>query len=196
MKPYLNKVLFHVVNIQVPSSIDEFNQLGGDALAEAIKQIIYGSWNTKFRKLLCETLEGTTGISRNTKKNDEGKDVYTESESEYVKRVLGSGKLNDESAQQIWNDVASEVDIADCIRPTVRTKKAPKEVVATASGVIQSVKDGDSTKEEKMALFEKALDLDSGTFEARFGDFDQESVEQALLAVHEKRAREAASEFV
>jgi hypothetical protein len=116
------KTLGYEIQVQVPSSVEEFDSLAkkqGVCLEQAILNIIYRSVLAKVRTTFVEVLEEQTGIARLTKdsgkkrKNEAGVEepvlVFTETEGEFVDRVLVETKSSKENFEALMVSVASKV---------------------------------------------------------------------------------------
>lgn len=198
MKTYVNKTLNLKVSLLVPSTVEEFDSLAGQpgiCLQYAIANGIYKQWNHEFRDALCERLEETTGIARTTKeeKTKEGKTktTYTETEQVYLNRLLADGNINETDLQKLANEVAAGIKFDPS--PSTRVKKAPKEIVNNAAAIMAAIENGQSTAK----TVAKKLGDDLGVkFADAFGEFSEESVIQALLAVKAKEDRDRTSRYV
>lgn len=198
MKTYINKTLGFSFALLVPESVEEFDRLagkGGAALDEANKNVIYRSVNHEFRKEFCEALEKTTGIEREGKITGEGeaaKKVYTEKEKAYVSRVLASGKITEEAAQSLANEVGGK--IAFDPSPSERSSKLPKEIDDNVRAIFAAIAAGQSTEERVMANVAGKLGL--GSYEDTYGEFNEETLGAALVAVARKQREEQRNELL
>lgn len=186
----------------VPETPEEFDSLGGPGtcLREATNNVVYRKWNHDFRGALCERLVEETGVARATiiKKDDEGKEVEvldpSETEKKYYNSLIAAGKLTEEQAQIIANEVAES--IAFDPTPSKRSKKVPKEITVAATNILAAVDAGQVDEEKVIANFSAALDITPEDFTARFGEFGEEAVIAALIADADKQERERASRFL
>ena len=196
MKTYTNKTLGFTANLKVPETAEEFDQLAGKVGAcceDATKNVIYRSWNHKFRAALCLAVEEESNIKRKTKVTGEGdaaKEVFDEKEQEYINRVIGEG-FDEDKIQLIANSVSAEVKFDPT--PSERKKKAPKEIVNNAKAMLAAVAAGDSTAERIATNFSSALGV---TFSEAYGEVNEESVIAALLAYKAKQDAENANKFL
>lgn len=129
------------ISIDVPSSIDDFDQLAGktgEALNQAVRNVVYRSTLPVFREELCNAIAAKTGIERNAEfevdeqtkeiKKDEktGEPIFlrwSETEAKYLKRVAGD---NVEQFAELANGIAAQL----AFDPTASAPKAsgPKKL--------------------------------------------------------------------
>lgn len=198
MKPYINRTLGLKVNVMVPSTVEEYDTLAGSpgvCLTSAIANGIYKQWNHEFRDALCETLVKQTGVemlSRKEKSKDGSeKLVKTETEQSYVDRLLADGKITDGELQKLADAVAAEIKFDPS--PSTRQRKAPKEIQNNAAAIMAAVTAGQSSAK----VVAKKLGDELGVkFADAFGEFNEESVIAALMAIKAKEDRDRISRFV
>ena len=146
--------------IQVPSSVEEFDQLAGRegaTLDEAINNVLYRSFHAEFRptflhgseELGIEGIEKQTGIERRTKvvtpaKTDEAGKVtedeviaYDESEANYFKRVCAEKGVESTHFQPYAQEVASllKFDPKKAPRQSSGPKKVAKQYLDAAAQI-------------------------------------------------------------
>lgn len=95
------------VVVQVPSTIDEFNSLGGDVLKEAINNVLYRSFLAELRDRFVERVGNMTNVKRKVipgkpkKDGTPGKDSWGESEGKYLDRVCAEEEVELESFAEL-----------------------------------------------------------------------------------------------
>lgn len=122
------------VKLNVPSSVEEFQKLGGDPLAEAINNIVYRGPLAEFREALCAKLEELTKVERKTKevpakKAGEAATIeWDESEARYVSRVQATLGLTPEAFSAQFQPEADAIASAIVFDPKQKERKsaAPK----------------------------------------------------------------------
>lgn len=152
------------LDYQVPSSVEEFDQLAkqaGACLREATNNIIYRSTLAVFRDTFCEKVSEATGIARKTKivkpevRDAEGKvtqeqtEAWDETEKVYLDRVaaelVSSGAYPTVEAakaslaglaQETINGIAFDPSKAE--RASAGPKKTPKTYVDTAKAIVEA----------------------------------------------------------
>ena len=147
MKSYKNSTLGHDLNISVTETAEEFDILAGKVGAcveEAISNVIYRGWNATFRENFVDALEKQTGIARRlddkamakaTPRKSDGKiaDIY-ESAGSYYAFVQAQTSTTPKDHQSLAEKVAAS--IAFDPKPSARTSKPGKELVAAADAII------------------------------------------------------------
>jgi hypothetical protein len=156
--------LFVKVPIQVPSTVTEFDdnaKRAGACLGEAINNVVYRSVLNDFRDLLIhgreaskpgetpvveavDGLETYTGISRKTEKKTVGKkevEVYSETESEYIKRVCAAKAWdldNPTELQQFATEIAKHLvfDASATVAAPKGPKKLPEDYLQAAQRIL------------------------------------------------------------
>jgi len=148
------------LDVNVPDSVEEFDQLAGRqgaCLEQAVLNIIYRSVLAQFRASFCEALEESTGIARETKdtgrtrkvktehadgsvtEETEAVLVYSETEVEYVDRVFATIAQRDGSSidavvaanATLAQNIASKIDFDPSERAASGGTAAPKKVGKT-----------------------------------------------------------------
>ena len=159
MSPITAKTLGFTININVPSSVEEFDQLAkkvGACLNEAVKNVIYRGVLNTFRAKFVEAVEAETSIARKTKptgkfeKDDAGKDtevpilVYAETEGDYFDRVLANpdAPRTLESFTDLANRIAADLvfDPSESEKKPAGPKKLSKAVLDAAKTIIDAGK--------------------------------------------------------
>lgn len=198
MKQELFRTLGLNIMISVPESVEEFNKLAGNpdqCLNDAIKNVAYRQAYPEFRKGLCEAVEKETGLARKTKTVGEGesaKEVISEKEAVYIARALSEVEgFTEEKLQAVANDVAKSITLDPT--PTERKKKAPKEIVNNAKGVLLAIENGQTTAANFVAAISEDLGVD---FIKTYGEVTEESIVNALLAIKAKEERDRQSKYV
>lgn len=145
MQPTNIKSLGFELTINVPSSVEEFDQLAkraGACLTEATANVLYRGTLAEFRDTFCEELEKETGIARLTKvtgKSKAGEDIiaYAETEADYVKRVAAEKSVEVSS----FADLANRVAAAITFDPSATERKggAPKKVAKLYLNIVEEV---------------------------------------------------------
>lgn len=194
-KVYTNTTLDCTFPVKVPSTADEFDQMAGRkgaCVEEAIRNIIYRSVNHEFRAKLCAKLEEHTGIPRETKTTGEGdsaKTEYTETEKKYKARLILSGAVDQERCQIFANEIAKEIKFDPS--PSKRRGGPTKEIQIAAESILNAIEMGQSSGDIVSAKI--AAKLGISDFVASFGEFNEASLIQALVAIDEKEKREKVS---
>lgn len=192
---YTNTTLDCTFPVKVPSTADEFDQLAGRkgaCVEEAIRNIIYRSVNHEFRAKLCAKLEEHTGIPRETKTTGEGdsaKTEYTETEKKYKARLIIDGHVDQETCQIFANEIAKEIKFDPS--PSKRRGGPTKEIQVAAESILNAISMGQSSPEIVSAKVAAKLGL--ADFVSSFGEFNEASLIQALIAIDEKEKREKVS---
>jgi hypothetical protein len=149
-----------LIPLTVPSTVEENDQLANagetkrvnPTLEDAVDNVVYRSSLADFRDLFCEAVEASTGIKRNTKtltkedgtakKDKDGNDrtVYTESEAEFIDRVLATTGRTIESFEELKNTVVSKVkyDPTASERGEAGPKTPPKSVFEQVDALISA----------------------------------------------------------
>lgn len=198
MKAYQNKTLGQTVTLQVPETAEEFDSLAGATglcVKDANRNVIYRQWNHEFRKAFCDALENETGIARKTKtvgEGDKAKEVFDETEAEYLNGLELGKHIDEERMSQIAQEVAAEVKFDPT--PSTRSKKIPKEITNAAAGLMAAVNAGETDAKKLAKNFEKVLGIES--FTVAFGEVSEDSLAAALLADKEKTDRERSAKFL
>jgi hypothetical protein len=106
MEKITNKVLDYEVPLDIPSSVDEYNNLDKSrtnaCLDDANKYTILHGWNSDARDIIVEVLEKLTGVKRKMKPGVPRKDgtpgaeVPDETHKVYKDRALAEAKKNHE----------------------------------------------------------------------------------------------------
>jgi hypothetical protein len=136
-----------ILNVSVPSSVQEFDQLGkreGACLDEATNNVLYRSVLAEFRDTFCEKIEADTKIERKTrettKKDKDGNPVvvFDETEGDYMKRVCAQLSRTPESFQSVADAVVAAIvfDPSATERKAAGPKKLPKLYLDIAQSVI------------------------------------------------------------
>jgi len=136
-----------VARFNVPETIEEFDQSAkraGAVLDEAIDNIAYRTCLAEFREALVSKLEEATEIIRtsvNTDKKDRDGDPvvkYTETEQQYVKRVMATGLITIEEVQKIADAISTSIvfDASARERKAPTPKKTNKKWLAIAQAII------------------------------------------------------------
>lgn len=194
-KIYTNTTLDCTFPVKVPSTADEFDQMAGRkgaCVEEAIRNIIYRSVNHEFRAKLCAKLEEYTGIPRETKTTGEGdsaKTEYTETEKKYKARLILSGAVDQEKCQIFANEIAKEIKFDPS--PSKRRGGPTKEIQVAAESILNAIEMGQSSGDIVSAKIAAKLGIED--FVASFGEFNEASLIQALIAIDEKEKREKVS---
>lgn len=196
MKSITNRTLGFAVTVSVPETAEEYDGLAGRVGAcvdDANNNVLYRSWNHKFRKALCEAVEEETGEERGNTVNEEtGKKTFTEQEKVYVSRVISEGLIEQEEVDSIAQRVAPGIEFDP--KPTSRKKKVPEEISKAVTTVLAALEEG-TTTEAKVAS-NLAAQLGIEDFSASYGDVNEESLTRALIAREEKRQREVANDLI
>ena len=157
MKTQTFKSLGLVVNLQVPSTYAEFDQLAkkeGAALDEAIKNVVYRGSLAEFRDVLLHGQKanpdtGTVAVTgmddifkmeRQTepvkdkegkiKTNAKGEEItkYSETEDEFFSRIVATHKVSEQDQQALADTVSSAITFDPSA--TERKPAAPKKLAA------------------------------------------------------------------
>lgn len=144
MKSTEIKSLGFVLNVQTPSSADEFDQLAkrvGACLDEAVNNVLYRSYLAEFRDEFCDALAKQTGIERKEKitgKTKAGNDivVYAETEVEFVERVAAEKGVEVASFAGLASEVAAKITFD----PSATERKAgAKKVAKTYLNIVAQI---------------------------------------------------------
>jgi hypothetical protein len=149
MKTIEYKSLGLSVKLSVPESVEEFDanaKKSGACLTEATNNVVYRGSLADFREKLCEKVEADYAIERATKdtgkkrkvevKNADGTTTtteeaivtYSESEAEFIKRVVADKNIKIEDLQPTADAIAAEL-VFDA-SATERKPSAPKKLAA------------------------------------------------------------------
>lgn len=189
---YTNSTLDCTFPVRVPATAEEFDRLAGRTGAcveEAIRNVVYRSVNHDFRKQLCAKLEEHTGVAREHKLVGEGENKrkeYTESEKKYKARLILSGKVDQETCQLFANEIAKNLKFDPS--PSKRRGGPSKEIRGAAENILQAIAMNQSSAAIVGAKLAGKLGLQS--FEAVYGEFNEDSLIAALVALDEKEKRE------
>lgn len=192
MKTLQNNTLGIVCLIAVPSTAEEFDKLAGRTgacLDEATMNVVYRVWNHKFRAALVKALEEKTGIERAYTEEGEGDKKtkkYTETEKVYVNRLLVNGAITDVELNSLGQTIAKDLPFDPS--PSERSKKLPKEVENLVAQLLGAIEAGQSTADRVMENVAAKAGVEN--FVASFGEFGEESLGAALVAVSRKQAEE------
>lgn len=130
------------VKINVPETIAEAVEKFGEeiVLDRFVKSVVYHSTLGDFRDGFVSKLEEVTGVARKTKLVDE-EEVYAETESEYVKRLVAEEGKEDSSAYQTFADEVSSTLVFEPKAERVSSGRAPskpgKSYLATAKTALE-----------------------------------------------------------
>ena len=184
------------LTVPVPDSIEEYDRLAGaegSALSKAIKSDIYNYYNLDFGIELCKELEKELETPRKTKQGDNGKDVYTETETQYIARLKEDNTLSEAKYKTIGKKVAKRVKFNNA--PRQRAAAPPKATTAMAQDLIDAVSSGDANEAEVKASFERQIE-EVTSFDESFGDFCLETVTKAIVTFDAQETAKKKSKFL
>jgi hypothetical protein len=134
------------VKLQVPASVEEFDTNAkrvGATLDYAIDNAVYRGSLADFREEFVNLVEVETGIPRETKtvgEGDKAKEVYSQSEAQYIAHVLATTGRTAESFQSIADEVASKLvfDAAERERKPAAPKRISKMWMEAATKIVEA----------------------------------------------------------
>lgn len=133
MQNIVNSTLGFKVNVAVPSTVEEYDQLAGKAgaaLESANMNVVYRSWNNQFREAMSDHLAAVTSIKR---------------ETEIVLNKDGSQKIDEETKQPVERYTETAADHVDRVFATlVKDGKAASVEAATHAYSTDAQKIADS----------------------------------------------------
>ena len=137
-------------------SFDSFMGKSGACYERAVQHFIAHSYYGRVRAEIVKALEKISGIERNKTTDENGKSVkYTETEEQYVRRVMG--ELGDG-----WSEVESQLaEVASKIAPKADTVTRSRSNAASRKIAEQLIKAGQAqTFADKRGLDISGLDGD------------------------------------
>lgn len=181
-----------------PATAEEIGRITGNpnAAAEAfMQQYCYQDRNVQFRDKFVEAVAAHIGEGRKsheaTLKSGESKTVYDETEQDYFNRVKAEGKLSDEDASRIANEVNQS--IGDYSPSVGSDRKPAKKFYDDADAILAKVAAGESTSERVIANLESKMSI---SFESQFGDWSRDNLARALKALSEWKERQTKNELL
>jgi len=203
MKKQQFKTLGLPVSLEVPSTVEEFDQnakIAGACLAEATNNVIYRGSLAELRDLIIHGreevkvdggvtvsafagLETVTDVSRKTKKIKQGKDnkeveVYDETEGEYVDRLVAEKKVKLESFQSLFDAAAALVtfDASARERKPVGPKKLADKYRTLATEFLTGAINPATKKPRNLDAFLVAAKKTTGKDFTKSGDQEKDIV--------------------
>lgn len=168
------------LEVQAPSTVQEYDKLAGydgACLEHATKASVYQYYNNDFGDALVAELERETKVPRHS--NTEGeKTVYTESETDYIKRLFETKALTESKYDTIGKKVARKIPFSCAQRS--RSAGPSKANLNSANDILAKIAAKESTAERVQASFESELGISS--FTDSFGEFGLDSLVKALAA--------------
>lgn len=183
---YLNKVLGQEVPVKVPSTVEAATEAFGAAvvLDLFIRQVMYQSYNSRFRSEMCKALvekgvkwpqKTVNGVPLFTGEGDEKEPVLVTEKAFYESAKASVPK---EWLTKTGLEIAAKLTFADCIVEK-RGSKPAKEHTAIAKLIWDGVVAGNNTPER---VAERSVEL-TGQPLANFGDVDWDDEEIMLITL-------------
>lgn len=205
MKTVQNKSMGLVVNVEVPDSVEEYNQLAGrnDAcLEDAIQYNLFHSFNSEFRNKFAEAVEKETGIARNLNeaamaKSPERKDgkektkIY-ENPGSYIARVLAEKGVEASAFQDVGDRIARSIKFDPSEGTRSGSGKVGKEYLAAAETIINAGPDKLEGAIEKLESLNTGLTIERNSE----GGVDVDTLARAIKINADRKQRETVNELI
>jgi hypothetical protein len=170
MEKITNKVLDYEVPLDIPSSVEEYNNLDKSrtnaCLDDANKYTILHGWNSDARDIIVEVLEKLTGVKRKMKPGAQRKDgsagaeVPDETHKVYKDRALAESKKNHEdTVADVLNALAPLAFDPSPAERSGGVGRVRKEYYLIADGILEKGTDVAAKAVRKLRKLNPGLEI-------------------------------------
>jgi hypothetical protein len=206
MKTATNKTMGFDLNIEVPSSVEEYDKLAGRVgacLDDANQYNLFHSWNGEFRPKFVEAFEKQTGIKRQLNqeaidkapaRKDGTKPEIFEQEAKYFKRALAELGEDISKYQSLAEAVARQVKF-DPSEGTRSGGKVGKEYMSAAQQVFDAEESSPGAIEKVVTRLQE---LNNITIEIDFETIQPtlESLARAIKINEDRKRKQSVNELL